>query len=118
MANVRPALIGIDSRTTVKPFRAGQDVNAPAPGAGGDVVAGGGVVGAGGVVAVGVPDGTVGSATVSVAGGVVGVWGGPPFVATIGPPPFPFDAPRRIAPVAPATAISSPSSAGHIQSPG
>jgi hypothetical protein len=54
-ANVRPALIGIDSRTTVKPFRAGQGVKAPAPGARGAVVAGGGVVGAGGVVAVGVP---------------------------------------------------------------
>src|SRR6266513_1960406 len=88
-ANGRPALIGSDSSTTVKPFRAaGQVVNEPGAGVGGDVVAGGGVVGAGGeVVAVGVPEGTVGSATVSVAGGVVGVCGGLPSVAVIGPPP-------------------------------
>jgi hypothetical protein len=112
--------VGTDSSTTVNPFRdAGQAISEPGAPGGGDVVAGGGDVGTGGaVVAVGVPEGTVGSATVSVAGGVVGECGGPPLVATIVFPPSPVDAPTRIAAVAPATAITSPSSTGKIQSPG
>src|SRR5438270_6528410 len=117
-ANERPALVGIDSSTTVNPFcEAGQEVSKPGALDGGAVVAGGGEVG-GGVVSVGVPDGTLGSATVSVAGGVVGVCGCPPVVATIVPPPPPFDAPRTIAAVAPATAMTRPTSTGQIQSPG
>ena len=118
-ANDRPALTGIDSSTTVNPFRAaGQAVSEPGADVGGEVVVGGGVVGAGGgVVAVGVPEGTVGS-TVSVGGGVVGVCGWPPFVAVIVGPPLPFEAPSRMAPVAPATARIRPRSAGQIQSPG
>jgi hypothetical protein len=80
------------------------------------VVAGGGAVGVlGGPV--GVPDGTVGSATVAVCGAVVGRWGGPPSVATA----VVFFAPasaRTIAAVAPATAITNPSRMRQIQSPG
>jgi hypothetical protein len=63
----------MDSSTTVNPLRpAGQATSEPgAPGGVGEVVAGGGEVG-GGVVAVGVPEGTVGRATVSVGVGAVG----------------------------------------------
>jgi hypothetical protein len=69
-----PALVGIDSRTTVKPlWPAGQAVRDP--GAGAVVVGGGGFEGVeGGPVAVE----TLGSVTVAVSGAVVGVWGGPP----------------------------------------
>ena len=110
--------MGIDSRTTVNPFLvAGHVVSAPGAPGGGEVVAGG-VDAGGAVVAVGVPEGTVGSETVAVAGGVVGKPAVPDVVATIGLLPFPFEAPIRIAPVAPATATTSPSSAGQTQSPG
>jgi hypothetical protein len=92
---------------------AGQEVSDP--GAGAVVVGGGGVEGVeGGPGAVD----TDGSVTVAVSGAVVGAWTGPPpSVATIGL----FSAPasvRTMAAVAPAIAITSPSSTRQNQSPG
>jgi hypothetical protein len=84
------------------------------PGAGAVVVGGGGLDGVeGGPAAVE----TLGSVTVAVSGAVVGVCGGPPSVATI----VLFWAPasvRTIAAVAPAIAITRPSSTRQNQSPG
>jgi hypothetical protein len=111
--------VGIDSSTTVNPFRpAGQAVKPPDEGGRGVVVAGGGVVGTVGAVVVGVPCGTVGRVAVAVAGGVLGTCAEPLVVATSVLPPLSSDPPMRIAAVAPATAITRPSRTGHIQSPG
>src|SRR5207302_5200455 len=79
----------------------------------------GGSVGvAGGPVVVGVPLGTVGRATVAVAGGVTGSRGVPECVATSAPfPPRPESA-TTTATAPPISATSRPSSTGQIQSPG
>src|SRR5207302_4140082 len=113
-AAARPVPSGSDSSTTVKPLSpAGQAVRLPRGRAA--VVAGGGAVGVtGGPVDVGV---SAGSVTVAVCACVVGVWAAPPCVATS----VLFSAPasvRTIAAVAPAIAITSPSSTRQIQSPG
>src|SRR5262252_2210277 len=98
-ASDRPALVGIDSRTTVNPlWPAGQAVSEP--GAGAVVVAGGGTEGVEGGPGALV---TLGSVTVAVSGAGVGVCAWPPWVATIGL----FAAPasvRTMAAVAPAIA--------------
>jgi hypothetical protein len=100
---------------TVNPLRpAGQLVSVPA--GGGVLVAGGGSVGVlGGPV--GVPAGTLGSATVVVTGDVVGECGGPPRVATMVSLPAPAS-PRTIAATVPAAAMRKARRTGHTQSPG
>src|SRR4051812_49591426 len=101
----------MDSRTTVNPLRpAGHAVSEP--GAGAVVVGGGGFDGVdGGPAAVE----TLGSVTVAVCGALVGVWGAPPCVATMGLSSASASA-RTIAAVAPAIAITRPSATRQNQS--
>jgi hypothetical protein len=103
----------MDSRTTVYPlWVVGQDVRAP--GAGAVVVDGGGFEGVEGGPGVVETDGSV---TVAVSGAVVGIWTGPPCVATSGSLCAPASL-RTIAAVAPAVAITSPSATRQNQPPG